>query len=232
LSIIAANFKTNHTRASTSSYIGKLNDYLVQNNINDDVFIFPTATSLDKFENCKITVGVQNGYFVNNGSFTGEIGLEQLNEFDIKTILLGHSERRSLGEDEKLLKQKFEFFTKENFKIIYCIGEPIWTRKSGFENVKEYLSKQLESIDLDYKNLIIAYEPIWAIGTGLSATKEQIQETLNFLQTKTTAPLLYGGSVKANTIKDTLSIDSCSGVLVGSASWKVEDFCELIKKGI
>ena len=101
--IIASNFKTNHTRKSTSLFVEKLNEYLKSNEALDEIYIFPTSTSLDSFElNSKLFIGAQNAYPTKNGSFTGEIGLEQLEEFDIKTILIGHSERRHiLGETQE-----------------------------------------------------------------------------------------------------------------------------------
>ena len=228
--IVAANFKTNHTRASTKTYLHALNDFLSTSNNNADVYVFPTATALDNHEtHANISIGVQNAYHTTSGSHTGEIGTEQLDEFNIKTILIGHSERRALGEDEAELEKKFHFFSKLGYKIIYCIGESKEIRDQGIGAVKEYLFSQLESIDPLYHNLIIAYEPIWAIGTGVSATVEQIDETLNYLRTQVHTPLLYGGSVKPLNADEIYSIKNCDGVLVGTASWDVESFKEMIK---
>ena len=108
--IIASNFKTNHTRKSTSLFVEKLNEYLKSNEALDEIYIFPTSTSLDSFElNSKLFIGAQNAYPTKNGSFTGEIGLEQLEEFDIKTILIGHSERRHiLGETQEEIAKKYD----------------------------------------------------------------------------------------------------------------------------
>jgi triosephosphate isomerase len=228
--IIAANFKTNHTRVSTKKYIDSLSGFLNQNSINDEIIVFPTATILDIFEAKNIIIGTQNAYPVANGSFTGELGVEQLEEFDIKTVLIGHSERRHiLKEHQELIKQKYDFYKSKDYKIIYCIGEPIEIRELGVKNTLNYLMEQLDGIDIDYENLIIAYEPVWAIGTGKVASISDIKEIHEILKSKTKAPLLYGGSVKPNNAKEILSIDSVDGVLVGSASLLVEDFCKIIK---
>jgi len=230
--IYASNFKTNNTRVYTKEYIKTLNDFILKSGIKDDVYVFPTATSLDKIEeiSSNITIGAQNAYPTQKGSYTGEIGLEQLDEFDIKTILIGHSERREiLKESQEFIAQKFHFFKEHGFKIIYCIGETKEIRDDS--KTMEYLWSEFDGIDLEYEKLIVAYEPIWAIGTGVSAKKEDIDEVLSALRSKVKAPLLYGGSVKSSNIKEIISIKDCDGVLIGSASWKVESFCEIIKNG-
>ncbi|MCH9814417.1 MAG: triose-phosphate isomerase [Epsilonproteobacteria bacterium] len=229
--IIAANFKTNHTRASTRAYIEKLNTFVTKTNSSDSVLVFPPSSALDSFDlEDNLEVGVQNAYPVEKGSFTGEIGLEQIEEFNLQTILIGHSERRHvLGESQDEVAKKYDFFKAKNFKIVYCIGEPKEVREEGIEAVIAYNFAQLEGIDIDYENLIIAYEPVWAIGTGLTATNEQIEETLALLKQKLKAPLLYGGSVKVANTKEILEIPNCEGVLVGTASWDVDAFSEMVE---
>ncbi len=229
--IIAANFKTNHTRGSTKSYLNKLDHYLSTYNTNSTVLVFPPATALDSFElDNNITVGVQNAYPAQKGSFTGEIGLEQIEEFGLKTILIGHSERRHvLGESMVEVAKKYEFYKESGFQIVYCIGEPQEVREQGIEAVMEYNFSQLDGIDIGYENLIVAYEPVWAIGTGLTASKEQIEETLSLLKKKVKSPILYGGSVKPVNTKEILSIKNCEGILIGTASWDVVSFCEMIE---
>jgi triosephosphate isomerase len=226
--IFAANFKTNHTRASTLVYLDQF-EQQIANNKNDRFYIFPPLTALSHHAG-KVTIGTQNAYPTNNGAFTGEIGLEQLEEFDIKTILIGHSERRQLlresGED---IANKFEFFKSQNFEIIYCIGEPLEVREQGNDAVIDYLAQQFNGIDINYDKLIIAYEPIWAIGTGKSATNHEIATTHQALRILSSKPLLYGGSVNAANIKEISSIQNVDGVLVGSASLDVNNFAALIK---
>ena len=227
--IFAANFKTNHTRKSTELYIGELNEKLGAKKPEDRVYIFPPATALDAYEG-DFKVGIQNAYPAVNGAYTGEVGLEQLDEFDIKTILIGHSERREhMGESQEKVAEKFSFFQEHDFEIIYCIGEPLHIREKGFEAVIQYLLAQFESIDLNYENLIVAYEPIWAIGTGRSAKVDEISTTHRALKKAIhNKPLLYGGSAKPANIKEIISIAGVDGVLVGSASLDAESFSEMI----
>lgn len=231
--IIAANFKTNHTRKSTAKYIEALNLFLdAHGDIKSEIVIFPTATSLQNIKLHKdVSMGAQNFYPTYNGSITGEIGYEQLSEFNIKHVLIGHSERRLLlNETQDFVAKKYEFAKDKNIGIIYCIGEPKEVREQGFEFVMNYLWSQFDGIDLNNINLTVAYEPVWAIGTGVSATIEDIENVLNALREKLMgAPILYGGSVNSDNVSKIISLKNCDGVLVGSASLDVASFCELIK---
>lgn len=91
-----------------------------------------------------------------------------------------------------------------------------------------YISTQYKGIDTSYKNLIIAYEPVWAIGTGLTPTLEDIEMIHTDLKEKSTAPLLYGGSVKVTNAAEVLALKNVDGILVGSAALYAEHFCTMI----
>ncbi len=217
-----ANLKCNHTRASFKEYTQILDANLSS---NDDVTVFPPFSALDLAAH-KFKLGAQNFYPCESGAHTGEIGKAMLDEFGVKSVLIGHSERRELGESEELLRAKFDFAIKAGWQIVYCIGENLSVNEAG--RTKEFLAEQLKNIELGYERLLIAYEPVWAIGTGKSASTEQIEGILNFIREQTSAPLLYGGSVNVANIGGIAGIKNCDGVLVGTASWDAPGFLELI----
>ncbi|HIP19638.1 MAG TPA: triose-phosphate isomerase, partial [Sulfurimonas sp.] len=129
--IIAANLKTNLTRAETNKYLAEVESFISAKNITQEVLVFPAMSSLDT-NDTSIIVGAQNAYATNDGAFTGEIGLVHLEEFAIKTILIGHSERRHiLGETQEELVKKFNYYKELGFKIVYCVGEPLAKREAG-----------------------------------------------------------------------------------------------------
>lgn len=231
MKIIASNFKTNHTRKSTKEFVDTIDKFLNENNIENEVFVFPTATALDDFHTEKnLIIGTQNAYYTKNGSFTGEIGTEQLDEFNIKTILIGHSERRHvLGESQKDLTLKYNYYKSLGYTIIYCVGEPLEVREKGITETLGYIWEQFEGIDLSYDKLIIAYEPVWAIGTGVVATATEIAQVHKKIKKKISQPLLYGGSVKPENLDEILKIENVDGTLIGTTSWDVEQFKEMIE---
>lgn len=230
MKIIAANLKTNHTRKSVADYLKEIELHVTKEQIKDRCVVFPPATALTESTK-NITVGTQNAYPVESGSFTGEIGCEQLNEFGTKTVLIGHSERRHiLGEGLDLVKKKFDFFSNKGYEIFFCIGEPLEIKEAGFEAVMNYISHQIAGIDMEYKKLVVAYEPVWAIGTGKTASSEDIVEVHAAIRELTTKPILYGGSVKVENTKEILSLPNVDGVLVGTTSWKSENYCKMLNE--
>ncbi|MFZ2967725.1 MAG: triose-phosphate isomerase [Sulfuricurvum sp.] len=226
--ILCANFKANKTRQETRAYMAVVESFVFANEIRDTVIVFPPFTALEH-DPRNVLIGVQNAYPALKGAFTGEITLEQLDEFDVKTILIGHSERRHvLGETQEEIAQKFRFFAQEGFVIVYCVGEPLEVREAGDEALMAYVDAQYVGIDLTYPDLIIAYEPVWAIGTGLVPTNDQIEAVHASIRAKTSAPLLYGGSVKVDNAQEIMALSNVDGVLVGSAALSASDFCEMI----
>ncbi|MDR2906035.1 MAG: triose-phosphate isomerase [Helicobacteraceae bacterium] len=228
MQIVAANLKTNHTRNTVQSYLGAVESYIDKNEIAARSVVFPPMSALCQSRE-KITIGAQNAYAAENGSFTGEIGTEQLEEFAIKTLLIGHSERRHIfGENLELVKRKFDFFSLLDYEIFFCVGEPIEIKEAGFEVVMTYIEKQLDGIDLGYSRLVLAYEPVWAIGTGKTATTADITEVHNAIKEIADKPLLYGGSVKVENAAEIMSLPNVDGVLVGTTSWLSERYCQLL----
>jgi len=230
--ILCANFKANKTRQETRAYMAVVESFVSANDITDTIIVFPPFTALEH-DPRNVLIGVQNGYPVKNGAFTGEIALEQLEEFGIKTILIGHSERRHiLGETQEQIAAKFRFFAEQGFLIVYCVGEPLEIREQGHEALMAYIEKQFEGIDLTYSDLVLAYEPVWAIGTGLTPSNSDIELLHGALRTKTTAPLLYGGSVKVDNAGEIMALENVDGVLVGSAALSANDFCDMIAQAV
>ncbi len=225
---IVANFKANHTRASTLEYIDRVEKFLQDQDRPLETIVLPSASALCERVSL-VEIGAQNCWISKSGAFTGEICTEQLDEFGIKTILIGHSERRELfGESQELIDEKFEYFKELGYCIIYCIGEPLEVREDGVDSLLEYLDSQLDGIDTTYKNLLIAYEPIWAIGSGVTPESREIELVHRALAQKVKAPILYGGSVKKTNAHEILSLEHVSGALIGSGALNVDDFCSII----
>ena len=166
-----------------------------------------------------------------------------LKSIGIKSVIIGHSERRSIfGETDEILAQKVNKSIERGLEVIFCFGEQLEDRKSEnhFNIVQNQLEKGLFHLEsIAWNQIVLAYEPVWAIGTGETASPEQAQEMhafiRNLLQEKyntsvaDNTSILYGGSVKPSNAKEIFSKKDVDGGLIGGASLKVEDFTEIIK---
>ena len=115
-----------------------------------------------------------------------------------------------------------------NAVLQLAIGATAGSQNQGQAAIMDYIQKQFEGIDVNYQDVIIAYEPVWAIGTGLTPSTEEILAIHTALRAQTKAPLLYGGSVKVDNAGSIMALNNVDGILVGSAALSAHDFCDMI----
>ena len=188
-------------------------------------------------------IAAQNCFSEDKGAYTGEISASMLASIGVEHVIIGHSERRTIfNEDNALLAKKINKSIQHGLIPIYCCGEDLVQRKSGrhFDTVQNQLSEGLFHIDKSFiKECIIAYEPVWAIGTGVNALAFEIQEMHSFIRQKIKEkygeeiaqkiPILYGGSVSIRNANEIFNCNDVDGGLVGGASLKSDDFISIIK---
>lgn len=245
--IWAANWKLFKSPQESLATINSLLE-VVPENLHSQVLVFPQNFSIGVLSSLlsktSLTWGAQNIHPENEGAFTGENSPKVLKELNATHALIGHSERRSLfGESNDLLARKVSAAQKERLIPVLCIGETLSEREAGATNtvLAEQLKKCLQFCDFQ-KPLIIAYEPVWAIGTGRVAEPEQVREAHAYIREylkelthkdfAEKAPILYGGSVKAENARVLSKIANVNGFLVGGASLKAESFNEIIKASL
>ena len=127
-----------------------------------------------------------------------------------KYVILGHSENRMAGENDKLINLKIKNAIKSGLKIIFCIGETLKERRQKKTNqiLKIQIEKGLKSIKNKSK-IIIAYETVWSIGTGVIPKEADLNKTISFIKSrfvKKYPKILYGGSVNANNVLSLIHI--------------------------
>ena len=185
------------------------------------------------FKNTSIDISAQNCHqSIKHGPHTGQINSKMLRDAGARYVILGHSENRQLGENDKLINLKIDSAIKNGLKVIFCIGETLKEKKKNI--TKKILAKQishgLNKISKK-KNILIAYEPVWAIGSGKIPNQLELYETIKFIKSKIKgAKVLYGGSVNLKNINLLKKIDNIDGFLVGGASQNSKNFIDIIKK--
>ena len=240
---LVANWKMN--LINSKNWIHDFNNTLNDLNLNDDlrIVICPNYLQLSKFSQnhlskINFSMGAQNVSGNNSGAFTGEISVEHLKEFsEVSYCIVGHSERRSAGETDAMIKAKVKQLLTKNITPIICIGESHEIQEKG--ETEKFLISQLSSIvndeNLNIDSCILAYEPLWAIGKGVPADLETINNSISYITkiidlNKSNLKILYGGSVDSENSGEILSVDNVSGLLVGNSSLDGKEFANIAKK--
>ena len=198
-----------------------------------------SVTSIIDSERITMEVAAQHVNANDNGAHTGEISAPMLKRLNVKWVLVGHSERRSMyAQRDSVVEQTLQAVVKSGMNAVLCVGEPLDVRESGDQEnyVKEQIHGALVKIDPKHRELItLAYEPIWAIGTGLTASSEQVSEMTSFIRSTlkvlglSESRILYGGSVNAENAEALINETGVDGFLVGGASLKAESFMAIIQ---
>jgi len=186
----------------------------------------------------------QDMFWEKKGSFTGEISSSMLKDSGATHVIVGHSERRALGESSEDVNQKVLAAVQTGLIVILCIGETNRDHKNGTH--LSFLTKQLEVAlndipKIKLSKIVIAYEPIWAIGKSKedALNPEELHETVLFIKKvlanlfgKNIAlkvPILYGGSAEKGNTKALLTEGMVDGLLVGHASLSVKEFSDMLR---
>lgn len=242
--IVAGNWKMNNDYVDSELFVTKLLKEL--KHTTTEVIIAPPFTSLlassNSVKGSQVIVAAQNMHFAENGAFTGEVSAGMLKSVGVKTVILGHSERRAyFNETDALLAKKVDTALAHKMRAIFCFGEELEDRKSGNEEaiVEAQIKNALFHLPASaWEYIVLAYEPVWAIGTGETASPEQAQDMHAFIR-KTIADhysteladqvsILYGGSVKPANAKEIFSKTDVDGGLIGGAALDVEQFIAII----
>lgn len=188
-----------------------------------------------------IFAGVQNIFVEEKGSYTGEVSIDMIRDAGAKYAIIGHSERRKMGETDEMVNKKVHLALAKKIIPIVCIGE--MTRDDegkylGF--IKEQLSKGLARVPADdFTKMIIAYEPVWAIGATIAMNSHDVHQMTIFItkalidlfriKRQTVVPILYGGAVDPTNAYGILNDGNADGLLIGRQSLDPEAFTEILR---
>lgn len=232
---IGGNWKCNGNKNSIKTLCQIINSI---DKKNIDIVILPSFLHIQYMvENCNKVIGSQNCSSNNDGAFTGEVSTSMLKDIGCQYVLVGHSERRNILDNDNMIINKIKQILDNNLKIILCIGENIEDKNNN--KTVDILANQLIQIltkfnnKLNYNNLVIAYEPVWAIGTGMTSTPEyaqnihrEIRKMLAYFNLDN-CRIIYGGSVKSKNCIELIKQNDINGFLIGGASLN-KDFKNII----
>lgn len=221
--LIIANWKSNKTRHSLREWWDEfIRDYSPSE--GSLVAIAPPFTLLsemrefiDPIETIKLAAQDVSAYPM--GSYTGAVNAQQLQEFGVKYVVVGHSERRRhFHETHEDVARKVREVCNAGMTPVLCLD-------------KDYISEQAQAIGNDFcSSSVIAYEPLSAIGSGHNEDVGTVQQVMEEIRTHfgSDVPIIYGGSVTPENVGEYALV--CDGVLVGGASLEGKKFASLVSK--
>ena len=223
---LIANWKMNGTLAETRRWVSAVDAHLTA--VNDDrlhcvfcpPFAYLHAARDGRGPDSRMALGGQNCHEAVSGPLTGEISAPMLADVGATYVILGHSERRAMGEDDARIAAKVKAALSAGLTPIICVGESRSQYEAGATQAA--LSRQLALLadDGGGAGCLIAYEPIWAIGTGKTPKREEISSAHRYIKSVlgSTLGVLYGGSVDGESIAEIIALPEVFGVLIGGAS--------------
>lgn len=240
--IVAGNWKMNLTLSQGREFLRRFKEFMGQSRPPRQLLLAPNFTLLAGLaEACgELGIGLvaQNCAPQESGAYTGETSVAMIRDAGAGWVIVGHSERRHLfNEDDELLRLKLQAAAAGGLRPIFCVGETLEQRQSG--KAAAVVLGQLETGLEGFAGagLMIAYEPVWAIGTGQTAVPEDARqmhlEIRRFLARRFAGggsiPILYGGSAKPQNAAALLAQPEVDGLLVGGASLDPESFWRIAR---
>ena len=241
---IIANWKMKLSHEHSLELAEELVDkYKVRNDL--EIVICPSATSLaavaEIIKDSPFKLGIQNVFYHEIGSYTGEISPAVAKELGCEYAIIGHSERRQLGETDDEVNRKVITVLKNNLTPIICVGETFaeYQTKKTDVVIIDQVTKALQDIKVKSdQKIILAYEPVWVIGSG-QAVDHNIVEHIVKIILYTTIELdpdladkfevIYGGSVDDKNVNDFIIGNLSTGVIIGNKSLKVDSFNKILE---
>ncbi len=191
----------------------------------------------------KVRFAAQDVSLSTGGAATGELTAAMIADAGASYAILGHSERRALGETDEMVSEKTRHALANKLIPIVCVGEKERDQDARYLSV---LRAQIAAVytplsQKERTQTILAYEPIWAIGkTAADAiTPADLAEMVLYIRKVLTeylpgrgaekVRLIYGGSAEPGNARALASGTGVDGFLSGHASVDTESFTNLVK---
>ena len=203
---------------------------------SDDVTVVacPSAlhmTAVAEVLDANVLLGAQDIAVSSDHPQTGSLSGAQLRDVGASYALVGHAETRATGVTNGAVGYKVVHALASGLTPIVCLSEQ---KDDADQNPGIEVSEQLkEIIDISgdsftqQKNMmysfIVAYEPTAYIGAEDTLAPEKIKYILDLLRavlqqhTLQNTPVIYGGAVNVENVREILRVSGANGFLIGRA---------------
>lgn len=242
--IVVANWKMNPPSFKEAKALFEATKKVAERCPKVSLIIAPPAIYLhplvSNYRGTKISFAAQNAHFEASGARTGETSIAQARDAGADYMLVGHSERRAMGETNEDTGKKVSAVLAQKMTPILCVGE---TKRESSGEYLDIVGEQLRTALADVapakiSKVIIAYEPVWAIGGETTMSPRDMHSMAIFIR-KTivgvygdighSIKILYGASVGEKNASAMLREGDVRGFVVGHVSTNAQRFTELLK---
>lgn len=202
----------------------------------------PLLGALAATHGSEVALAAQDVSATTGGAKTGENTAQTFAALGATYTIIGHSERRAVGDTNAVVAEKMSHALAHGLIPILCIGE------GERDKAGEYLALIREEITTalvgltpkERRSVIVAYEPLWAIGKGstFAISPNDLSEMVLYIRkvlgeflpgdSAHSATILYGGSVAVDNARALAASTGINGFLVGHASVDGEQFSQLV----
>ena len=144
--IIAGNWKMNKTPSETKEFMTAFKSILPKGRWCDVVFCVPAVcipAAVRAMRETRVGIGGENVNANASGAYTGEIAANMLVDAGCKYVIIGHSERRAMGETDADVNAKVLAALEAGLIPIVCCGESLEQRETGI--TEEWITMQIKS---------------------------------------------------------------------------------------
>lgn len=222
---VIGNWKSHKSKESGMEWFRQFAaSYRPRDNVR--VIVAPSLLCLDRLaERLKeqdirgVSLAAQDVSPFPRGSYTGAVAADLIKGV-ADYVIVGHSERRRyFHETTQDVINKVTEAADAGLTPIVCVEDD------------ELLSRLRPLLDVDCKNLIVAYTPVDALNFNIPESPEKVEAAIERIRGFFPKwPVVYGGALNEENVAEYLAIPSLAGVFLGSSSLQAETFARICNK--
>jgi len=238
--LFVGNWKAHFTVEEAENYFKELPPY--SSKWTHETVITPPFTLMQTAKAMippNVTLGAQDVSHYGIGPYCGEIPCALLKPFGVKYAIVGHVERRVMGEANDRINTKVKNCLAHGITPVLCVGDNMQEYQS--DRTKEVIEKQLQECLVgvtDFSKIVVAYQPLWSIGTGYYASSDLCGMIANTIRKHVQKmggsplagnfPILYAGGITTENAQEYLEAQDVDGLMVGPTSMRPDIFSKLV----
>ena len=143
--VIAGNWKMNKPPSETKEFMTAFKAMMPKGRWCDVALCVPAVcipAAVRAMRETRVGIGAENCNANAAGAYTGEIATNMLGDAGCKYVIIGHSERREMGETDADVNAKVLAALEAGLTPIMCCGESLEQRENGI--TAEWITMQIK----------------------------------------------------------------------------------------